>query len=175
MPRKLAGRVMTRRKARDHLAEEADAADHVAAGPRDGPADIGQELDEGRAPHGMDGLEAAIGHLVEQDVVLGAGADEIGRQALRPELMAGAVENPGAQGIEPVDVGQIDEDAPPLLGGRRHLGDALFHRRGPVHGPAPGEHGAHLVAGPLDRGLGLMGRSSVWQGSRPSRIVPVIA
>ena len=43
-----------------------------------------------------------------------------------------------------------------VLGGRDHLGDPLSTAGGLLDGPAAGQHGADLVADPVDDGVGLV-------------------
>ncbi len=63
--------------------EEGDAADEIVARPVDAAPHIDEKIDEARMLDRLRLLEAPIGHLVEQDLLVGVRIGEIRRQIPR--------------------------------------------------------------------------------------------
>jgi hypothetical protein len=63
-------------------------------------------------------------------VVFGPGADEIRREALPAEIVPRPVENPGAERVEPLDPGKVDERPPRALSRAGQLLDLALYRTG---------------------------------------------
>ena len=103
--------------------------------------------------------------------MLGPRADEIGRVAARAEIVAGAVEDPGAERVEPVEMREIEDDAPLVADGRDEVGDAALDRRRLVGGPAPDKRRAQLVAEMVDVSCGSC--DDVARRTRPSCSRPI--
>ena len=149
VPRNRPGCVRTQKHRHDEFAEEATPLNEILAGVGHGLADVDEEIDEPRAVRLGQFLEAPVGDLVEQDAVLGARIDEIGRKASRAEFMARAVENPCAERIEPLDPGKVDDD-PPTGRCRDDIGRKRLDHGGMRGGPV-GRTGPPSPRRPRDR------------------------
>jgi hypothetical protein len=85
---------------------------------------------------------------------------EIGPEAALSQFVPRAVENPGAQGVDPPDAGEIEDDVMlPRLGG--DLAGQRLHHLGVLGGPVPGQPGRHLVARALDFHLRLLSQDAL--------------
>ena len=120
-------------------------------------------------------LEAPIGDLVEEDAA--APGVALTKSADKPrgaELVPGAVEHPGAERVEALDPGKVDDDRP-LVGFGRDIGGKASrpsrHAR-----PSSGRTGSarHLVARALDRRLAAREpRCSAPRSLSPSASIPL--
>jgi hypothetical protein len=90
---------------RDNLAERADPLREVAAGADDRLARVGEHIDEPVRPLDRLGLKAAVSDLVQENSVLGLGADEIGLQPLAAEFVPSPVQHPSAKSVQTLDPG----------------------------------------------------------------------
>ena len=136
---------------RDDLAKKADAARKIPPGVDHGPSHVGQELHAAVAADDRQRLKAPISDLVEQDAMLGARADEVRAQAALAHLMSRPVEHPGAERIEALDLGKVDEHARPLAPcGVGDFGDARLDGRRLVGRPPSRQLGQQLMTGALD-------------------------
>ena len=90
------------------FAQEADASDQVLAGPGDALAHIDEEIDRAGMPRLRIALELAESRLFQEGRPLRRRTGEI-RLALGRQLVPGPVEGPGAEGVEPPDLAQIED------------------------------------------------------------------
>ncbi len=133
-------------------------------------ADIDEEVDETGMLDRLLLLEAPVGDLVEEDVLLRARIDEISRHVPRPDLVAGPVEDPRPEGIQPPDAGQIDDETA-LVPIRAEFGGEALDLRGMLGRPGSGQLGRDLVAGPLDPGLRLLCQGGLRQCLFSRRVI----
>ena len=112
-------------------------------------------------------LKAPIGDLVEQDAMLGARADEVRAQGrARAELVPRPVEHPGAERIEALDSGKVDEHARPLAPcGVGDFGDASLDGRRLVGRPPSRQLGQQLMTGALDGDRRVINQYALRHGS----------